>query len=115
MNSKYDNINNNGNNKDHQEKTKDSKDNTKDIDIATKKESGLSFAHDRLRHRLITARATVWGGGICIFLLTILGFACSPKEPNVAYELLRTAITTLATITTLGLGFIAGSNIESSK
>ena len=77
----------------------------KDVETPAEKK-----AHERRIHRLSTARWVIWGGMIAVVVLVI--FAFYGGEKNGDAEVLRDAINTLATIITLALGFIAGSNIE---
>lgn len=76
--------------------------------------TGVINIHRRLLHRLYTARVVVWGGMGGIISLTLIG-VWAEMPSAAALELLRLAISTLATIVTLALGYIAGSNIEASK
>lgn len=79
-------------------------------------DAGVTQRHERLLHRLCTARMAVWGGMLGIIILTLAGIFIHAKTPgSPSLELLRFALSTLATIVTLALGYIAGSNIESSK
>ncbi|MGI9255950.1 MAG: hypothetical protein ACR2PY_03345 [Salinispira sp.] len=70
-------------------------------------------AHSRRLHRLATARWTIWGGMVVLAVLIIFHTIILVNNPNnVIQEVIRDGISVFATIVTLALGFIAGSNIE---
>ena len=90
------------------------------IEADQKDSANLDHNHLRLQHRLQTARFTVWGGGVAIVALTMISFLIpviseeGQSDVSAIYEILRTSIATLASIVTLALGYIAGSNIDNN-
>lgn len=77
----------------------------------TKKMEEKNPDHTRRVHRLQTARVTIWGGGVIIFILIIFQILV-PVKAELSKEVIRDGIVAISTIVTLALGFIAGSNIE---
>ncbi len=62
--------------------------------------------HKRLLHRLKTARWVIWGG------VVFISGCCSSEGGIGTNTIFMTAISALASIVTLAIGYIAGSNIE---
>ena len=70
--------------------------------------------HKRIMYRLRIAKWAILLGVVGIILLSILQLSMVSMTDGPKAELIRTALSALASITTLALGYIAGSNIESS-
>lgn len=74
------------------------------------------FQHERVIHRLNTARWVIWGGLTFIALISVFYFfllAWVLGDDGVGITtIFMTVISTIASIVTLALGYIAGSNIQ---
>ncbi len=72
--------------------------------------------HERILHRLDTARWVIWGGLAFILVISIatllISGRCSSEDGIGGNTIFMTAISAVASIVTLALGYIAGSNIE---